>query len=150
MSVDLLTDAKPFDLWPQVPPSIQAIMPNVTWNRARLHALSLPVRHVPVAQLRWQLALPWWRHGDRVFAITPNQVRDDPERFVVQWRRVLDADLDYPINLLERNGLVLLDGVHRLLKADVLEMPTISAHVLDLGHFAEVVERVAPCPVEIR
>lgn len=160
MTIDPLRDAKPFDLWPVVPPSIQAIMPNVTWDRARLARLELPLRDIPVATLRWQLDLPWWRNGDRVFAVTPNQVRNAPEHFVVQWRRTLDSDLDWPIHLLDRppqpsraaarpgeagpcdrGRLVLLDGVHRLLKADVLEMRTISARVLDVSRFAEVLVR---------
>src|SRR5512147_2828784 len=108
MTIDPLRDAKPFDLWPAVPPSIQAIMPNVTWDRARLARLELPLRDIPVAELRWQLDLPWWRNGDRVFAVTPNQVRNAPEHFVVQWRRTLDSDLDWPIHLLDRGRLVLL------------------------------------------
>ena len=141
MTADLPIDAKPFDLWAQVPASIQAIMPNVMWNRARLHQLDIPVRDIPVAQLRWQLDLPWWRHGKQVFAITPNQVRNDPETFVVQFRRMLDADLDFPIHVLERDRLILLDGFHRLLKADMLEMRTISARVLNLAQFADVLER---------
>jgi hypothetical protein len=142
VTVEVYTEAKPFELWPLVPASIQAIMPNVTWNRARLHQLALPVRDIPVRELRWQLDLPWWRHADRVFAITPNQVRADPERFAVQWWRMLDADLEFPINLLERDGrLVLLDGFHRLLKADMLEMPTIAARVVDAAHFAQILER---------
>src|SRR6187549_1357097 len=117
MSTDLLSDAKPFDLWPHVPPAIQAIMPNATWNRAQLRALALPVRDIPIAQLRWHLDLPWWPYGERVFAITPNQVRNDPETFAVEFWRMLDADLDFPIHVLERHRLLLLDGFHRLLKA---------------------------------
>ena len=141
MTADLPIDAKPFDLWPLVPKSIQAIMPNVMWNRARLQRLDLPVRDIPVAQLRWQLDLPWWRHGNKVFAVTPNQVRNDPETFVIQFRRMLDADLDFPIHVLERDRLILLDGFHRLLKADMLEMRTISARVVNLAQFADVLER---------
>jgi hypothetical protein len=142
VTVEVYTEAKPFELWPLVPASIQAIMPNVTWNRERLHQLALPVRDIAVRELRWQLDLPWWRYGERVFAITPNQVRDDPERFAVQWWRMLDADLEFPINLLERDGrLVLLDGFHRLLKADMLEMPTIAARVVDADHFSQILER---------
>jgi hypothetical protein len=141
MPVDPLHDAKPFELWPLVPPALQAVLPNVTWDRARLQALTLPVREVPLAELRWQLDLPWWTHGMRLFAVTPNQVRYAPEVFTVQWRRTLDSDLDYPINVLDRGRLVLLDGVHRLLKADVLEMRSISARIVDERTFASIIER---------
>jgi hypothetical protein len=36
------------------------------------------------------------------------------------------ADLDYPLDLLSRNGRwVILDGVHRLLKADLLRLSNV-------------------------
>lgn len=141
VAANSLSDAKPFELWPLVPAPLRAVMPNVTWNRTLLHDLVLPTIDVPLAELRWQLDLPWWRHGDRVYSVTPNQVRHDPERFAVQWRRTIDADLDFPIHLLQRDRKILLDGVHRLLKADVLEMRTISARVVDHERFAQIVER---------
>lgn len=139
MSIDPSRRTRPFDLWSLVPPSLQAVLPNVTWDRARLRALALPVREVPLAELRWQLDLPWWRDGDRYFAVTPNEVRTAPDRFALQWRRVLDADLDVPIDLLARDQLVVLDGVHRLLKADVLGMGAIAARVLDATRLHEIV-----------
>jgi len=136
-----LLDTKPFDLWSKMPPVMQALLPNVQWDRARLHALALPVVELPVTSMRWQLDLPWWRDGERRFVVTPNQVRLDPERWAVHWRRTLDADLDYPIDLLQRERLVILDGVHRLLKADVLGMRTMAVHVLDDARLAEIAVR---------
>lgn len=139
MSIDPSRRSKLFDLWSLVPPSLQAVLPNVTWDRSRLRALALPVREVPLAELRWQLDLPWWHDGDRYFALAPNEVRQAPDRYAVQWRRVLDADLDVAIDLLARDDLVVLDGVHRLLKADVLGMRTITARVLDAARLHEIV-----------
>lgn len=141
MRRDPLLDTKPFDLWRKMPPVMQALLPNAMWDRARLHQLVLPVLELPLAGLRWQLDLPWWRDGERRFAVTPNRVRDDPERYAVHWRRTLDADLAFPIDLLQGDRLIILDGVHRLLKADILGMSTVATHVLDAARFAEIVER---------
>ena len=102
MRTNPLADTKPFDLWRKMPPVMQALLPNVMWDRQRLHELVLPVSELPVAGLRWMLDLPWWRVGERRFAVTPNQVRLSPDRYAPHWRRVLDADLDYPIHLLAR------------------------------------------------
>lgn len=136
-----LVDTKPFAHWHTMPPVMQALLPNVRWDRRRLHSLTLPVVELPITSLRWQLDLPWWRDGERRFAVTPNQVRHDPERYAVHWRRTLDADLAYPIDLLEGKRLVILDGVHRLLKADILGMSAVAAHVLDQARLAEIAER---------
>jgi hypothetical protein len=141
MRTNPLADTKPFDQWRNMPPVMQALLPNVMWDRARLHELALPITELRVADLRWMLDLPWWRVGDRRFSLTPNQVRHDPERYAAHWRRTLDADLDYPIDLLQGKRLIILDGVRRLLKADVLGMQTIAARVLDAAAFAQIVER---------
>ena len=141
MRTNPLADTRPFDLWRKMPPVMQALLPNVMWDRQLLHALVLPVVELPVAELRWMLDLPWWRVGERRFAVTPNQVRLAPDRYAGHWRRVLDADLDYPIDLLQRDRPIILDGVHRLLKADVLGMRAIAARVLDEARFAEILER---------
>jgi len=134
----------PFDLWNIVPPSLATVLPNVMWSRDRLHRLVLPVVELPIADLRWQLDLPWWRVGHRHFAVSPNQVRSEPRNYAEQWRRVLDAELCFPIHLLERDRLTVLDGVHRLLKADVLGMSHASAHVVSHCLFVEqIVERDA-------
>ncbi|HEY5948650.1 MAG TPA: hypothetical protein VIV40_24330 [Kofleriaceae bacterium] len=141
MRTNPLCDTKPFEQWQNMPPVMQAVLPNVTWDRARLHELVLPVVEKRVDELRWMLDLPWWRVGERRFAVTPNQVRYAPERFAPHWRRMLDADLDYPIDLLQRDRLIILDGVHRLLKADVLGMRMLATRVLDAAQFAEITTR---------
>lgn len=50
------------------------------------------------------------------------------DRYEAQWARTRAADLEYPIYLLKwRNDWTILDGVHRLLKADILKCATIKA-----------------------
>jgi hypothetical protein len=138
MRTNPLSDTKPFDLWRKMPPVMQALLPNAEWDRAKLHELTLPVVELRVADLRWMLDLPWWRVGERRFAVTPNQVRHAPERYATHWRRVLDADLDFPIDLLQLQRMIVLDGVHRLLKADVLGMRMLACRVLDTAQFAKI------------
>jgi hypothetical protein len=135
-------DAIPFALWDRVPPSLAAILPNVTWSRERLHRLDLPVVDVAVADLAWQLDLPWWRVDRDYFAVTPNQVRAAPDRHAHQWRRTLGADLAFPIDLLERDRCIILDGVHRLLRASVEGRERVSARLVSVTLFNDLlVER---------
>jgi hypothetical protein len=69
-------------------------MPNVSWKRARLHALSLPAQMIPLSELRWQLDLSWWREADRHFSVTPNQLKHEPELHARHWAGTMAADLD--------------------------------------------------------
>src|SRR5215469_1244303 len=100
----------------------------------RLHALELPVKTLPVSALAVHLTLPYWRLGDEPFQLTPRDVMNDPARYVEQYRRTWQADLTYPIILCDRAGKppMILDGVHRLLKAVLLGQTTIVARVFTL------------------
>ena len=69
----------------------------------------------------WHLDLPFWRHDGKPFQVTPGQVKADPVRYEEHYRRTLAADIGCPLDLTTRNHRwVILDGVHRLLKADLL------------------------------
>ena len=143
--MDTRPAAKPFDLWHLVPSALQAFLPNVAWNRERLHALPLPVTEISLDELRWQLDLPWWRteQTDAAFSITPNEVRGDHTRFARHWRRTLDADVNFPLHLLQRDRLIMLDGMHRLLKADLQARRWIAVHVVTFQLFSEQVVELA-------
>jgi hypothetical protein len=85
----------------------------------------------PFDSLRWHLDLPWLRHEGKPFQVTPAQVKADPARYQEQYRRTVAADLGCPLDLLFRNGRwVVLDGIHRLLKADLLGLSTIQVRRL--------------------
>jgi hypothetical protein len=134
-------DAKPFSRLHLVPPELTGIISELAWDRERLHALTLPVDELAVADLRWQLDLPWWRVGDRWFAVTPNQVRSDPARYPEQWRRTLAADLAFPIHVRDGARPTILDGVHRLLKADLTGLAHIRACRVTAAAFQTVILR---------
>ena len=113
----------------RVPPELAGIILSFDWDRTRLHALDLPVEEIAIAELRWQLGLRWWKHDGRHFAVTPNEVGADPVRYEQQWQRTVTADLAYPIHITETapGRWTILDGVHRLLKADIASARTIHA-----------------------
>jgi len=111
-----------------VPSALQGVLLDFHWDLDRLLFLDLPVEEVRVRDFVWLLDLPFWREEGEWFVVTPNQVRERPDKHVEQWARTLRADLDVPVHITERHGrLVILDGVHRLLKADIVGRHTIPA-----------------------
>ena len=137
-----LPDAEPFPLLDRVPPALRGVILEVAWDVDLLRQLDLPVVDVELADLRWQLELPWWTHEGHPFAISPTQVRADPARYPGHRQRVLDADLYRPIYVMERSrGLVVMDGVHRLAKADELGWDRILAHRVQMRDIAKVLVR---------
>lgn len=138
----LLPDAEPFPLLDRVPAALRGVILEVAWDLDLLRQLDLPVDDVDLADLRWQLELPWWSDDGHLFAISPLQVRADPARYPDHWQRVQDADLYRPIYVIQRpRGLVVMDGVHRLEKADEMGWDRILAHRVPLPDFARVLVR---------
>ncbi|GAA1558362.1 hypothetical protein GCM10009804_13940 [Kribbella hippodromi] len=109
------------ELVAMMPETLREVFPPYRWQLAKLWELDLKVEPVEIADLVWMFDLPLWQFdGDR-FKVTPHQVAETPMNFRAHYQRVMDADLDFPINLVAYRGrLVVLDGMHRLLKAHFL------------------------------
>ena len=138
----LLPDAEPFPLLDQVPESLRGVILEVAWDLELLRRLDVPVDDVEIDDLRWQLDLPWWSDQGHLFSLSPMEVRADHERSPEHWQRIQDADLYRPIYVIERpRGLVVMDGVHRLAKADEMGWDRILAHRVPMHDFARVLVR---------
>ncbi|WP_410786323.1 hypothetical protein [Kribbella sp. C-35] len=120
---------RPFPL--AVPPELTAYILDFHWDLERLHALDLPTVDLPVADLAHHLDLPFWAY-DGPFQVTPRQVAADPVTYRAQYERTLAADLRHPIDVVHRpdDRITILDGVHRLLRAELERRTTISTRVL--------------------
>lgn len=122
----------PFPLLEQLPTSLRHVTLDFLWSHERLWGLDLAVEQVAIEDLRWHLMLPMWSFEDVPFAVSPNEVRDDPRHYHAQYARTMAADLSFPLHaVVGRDGdRSLLDGVHRLLKADLLGHPTVAVKTL--------------------
>ena len=113
-----------------IPEVMSPVLLEEPWDLERLWSMWLPTESFTVADLVWQLELPWWRADGRDFAVSPAQVAADPDRYPDQWERTHDADLLRPIFVMRRERLAVLDGVHRLLKAHHLGWIRIMGHAV--------------------
>jgi hypothetical protein len=127
----------PFPLSAELPDALRGVLLDFHWDLGRLHALRLPERQVDVAELAWHLELPFWAVDGRPFRVSPAEVAADPEAYGAQWERTMAADLSFPLDgrLRSDGRIVLLDGVHRLLKASVLGPPTVRVRILSESQF---------------
>jgi hypothetical protein len=127
------------ELYERLPPDLKRYQLEMAWSCDKLWALDLPAEEVRVDELAWQLSLPWWRDGDRYFAIRPSDILKAPERYGDQFRRTLAADMGKPIHITLRHGRwFVLDGVHRLLKAVLVGAETVRAHKLSPEQLAQI------------
>ena len=118
------------ELTVMMPAAVREVFPRQRWQLEKLWALELKVEPVEIGDLVWMFDLPLWQLNGQRFKVTPNQVAETPMNFRAHYERVMNADLDFPINLVAYRGrLVVLDGIHRLLKAHFLRRRWIEATI---------------------
>lgn len=120
---------RPFPL--TIPPELTAYILDFHWDVDLLHALDLPTTELPVTELAHHLDLPFWAY-DGPFQVTPHQVAADPLTYNAQYDRTLAADLRHPLDVVRRpdDRLTILDGIHRLLRAELEGRTTVGVRVL--------------------
>lgn len=103
-----------------VPAIIREVGFDFHWDERKVWALDVPVETMAVADLAWHLDVPFLMvHG--AYALTPRQVLEDPAAHPAEHARAMQADLRYPIDVMSNRGrFVILDGLHRLMKARAL------------------------------
>lgn len=88
------------------------------WDVEALWARDLPVETIPSARLEWLLDVPVWPIGEQGYRLTPRQVLKSPYRYENEYKRARAANLIFPLEITWfRRRWLILDGVHRLLKA---------------------------------
>lgn len=133
---------RPFPL--AVPPELRRYILDFHWDLDLLHALELPVLELPVADLADHLDLPFWAYDGQPFQVTPHQVAADPATYQAQYERTLAADLRHPVDVVRRTDgrITILDGVHRLLRAELEGRTVITARVLAWDELDRIAVRV--------
>lgn len=137
-----LAGARPHPRAAEIPPALKPWLLPVSWDRTRLWSLDRDPVSLPVAELRWLYALPLWRDpAGRWFELAPHDFLLSPDRHPEHRGRVEAADPDFPVHAIRRHGRwFLLDGVHRLVRADLRGEPTVTAVVVrpeDLAVFVD-------------
>jgi hypothetical protein len=122
-----------------VPDELRPYMLDFGWERERLWALDLSVIRVPTSELAWLLGSPLWRLDGCPFRLRPRDVLIDPTRYPDHAARTQNADLNYPIDIARLGARrVVLDGVHRLLKAESLGLRNVSVREVPHRAFASI------------
>ena len=133
---------RPFPL--AIPPELQAYILDFHWDLSFLHALDLPTVAMPITDLADHLDLPFWAYDGRPFQITPHQVAAAPHLYQEHYARTLAADLQHPLDVVRRpdQRITILDGVHRLLRAELEDRTTVAVRVLSWGELDRIAVRV--------
>jgi len=80
-----------------------------------------------IQDLIWHFDIPFWELEDiDDYNLKPWEVTKNPDKHSTHWEKIQEADLKYPIDIMENKGRwLILDGLHRLVKAYILKMKTV-------------------------
>lgn len=88
------------------------------WDEKKVWRLDIPMTQMNISELVWHFDIPFHWHGGGVYNLTSRDIIEKPEQYKTEYQRTMDADLMYPIDIMENKGRwLILDGLHRLMKS---------------------------------
>lgn len=69
-----------------------------------------------------------WGDPKKNIKYSPNDVLNNPKKYKTDYSRIINADIKYPIII---TNDIIVDGVHRLTKAQLLNKKYIKAHIFN-------------------
>lgn len=97
----------------------------------KLRELNVPIFDFAIEKLVWNFDLPLWdKDGTDDWNLTPREVINKIPDSSTHRQRIVEADLQFPILLTEKNNKwLIIDGAHRLVKAFEAGQKTIKAKI---------------------
>lgn len=85
----------------KLPKIIEEVGFDFNWIESKVWALDFPVEEIPLSDLAWHFEIPFWSFLNDGYNLTPSQVVSEPEKYKVEYNRIMQADLLYPIDIME-------------------------------------------------
>jgi hypothetical protein len=120
------------------------------WHIPHLRSLGVTPEWVPIDELAWQLQIPLFetvRGGP--MDLVPLDVLRNPRLHPGHYRRILHADLNYPLDTMKPDkaeSTIIMDGFHRLLRAIQLGRTGVEIRRIPPER-RDLIERLGECSV---
>lgn len=101
------------------------------WDEEDVWKLNVEVSTISIDKLSWHFDIPFWDYEDNFYAITPNDVINDKDKYHEHYERIIASDINYPIDVIEYKGrLVILDGLHRLVHLKIEGIKDVKVRII--------------------
>lgn len=123
-----------------IPQIIKEVGFDFSWSEEKVWALEVPAEDMDIAELTWHFDIPFlWEGG--VYNLKPQEVIDNPDRHMKEYVRTMSADLLHPIDIMENKGRwLILDGLHRLMKASILKMKKVQVRKVSRDRIPDIIK----------
>ncbi len=96
------------------------------WSEEKVWVLDVPTEEMDIEELVWHFEIPFWNTSSGYYDLKPSDVLAVPGKHKAEFEKIMRADLSYPLDIMWwKNRWLLLDGLHRLVKAKQLGMEKI-------------------------
>lgn len=123
-----------------VPQIIKDVGFDFHWSSKKVWALDEPVVEMPIEELMWHFDIPFWEVADTDdYNLKPWEVIKDPDKHSLHYKKIQEADLKYPLDIMENKGRwLILDGLHRLVKAHLQDLKAVMVRKIPRSRIPEI------------
>ena len=124
--------------WPQI---IKDVGFDFNWDEPKVWKIKANAEEMDIKELEWHLDVPFLWEGEGEYNLCPVDVMRDPESHVGEYRRTMKTEMQYPIDIMENKGRwVILDGLHRLMKAKICGQDKVMVRKIDRKYIPEILK----------
>ena len=126
-----------------IPKIIKKVGFEFHWDEEKVWKLTIPITEIDINELTWHFDIPFHWHEGEVYNLKSIEIINNPEKYKEEYERTMKADLKYPIDIIENKGRwLILDGLHRLMKAYILNMKTVKVRIIPRDKIPEILKEV--------
>ena len=125
-----------------LPKIIKEVGFDFSWDEKKVWALDLPVEEMGIKELSWHFDVPFlWTKPDGFYDLRPSRILQDPNAYKDEFCRTMDDDLSHPIDIMDWRGRwLILDGLHRLMKASIQNHKTVRVRKVPQEKIPEILK----------
>ena len=123
----------------QLPKIIKDVGFDFNWSEEKVWSLDISVEMIDIKELVWHFEIPFWDTKNGYYDLKPIDVINYSEKFKEEYDRTMKSDLTYPIDIMKNKGRwLILDGLHRLVKAKILGKREIKIREIPRDRIVEI------------
>lgn len=123
----------------EIPQIIEEVGFDFDWDEEDVWKLDYPVVEMDISSLEWHFFIPFWDYNHQSYQLSPREVLENTQKYQEEYHRTMNADLAYPIDIMENKGrYLILDGLHRLLKYKILNYDKVRVRIIPRSEIAHL------------